>query len=316
MIWFNLLWFALACSILVVSGTFLVKSIIKISGFLHISEYIVAFILMAFATSLPELFVGISSALANNTELCLGNVIGSNIADIGLVAGIIILLARGKISTKPIKIRKDSLYMLPIAILPLVLFLIGRSISRIDGLILIAVFCFYGWRLVKRGRDKRMLENKIKRWEAIIYPIVFIVSLALLFLSADLVVKSAGLIALDLALPAILIGLLFVAIGTSIPELVFESRAVMMGRSEMALGDLIGSVVVNSTLVLGVTALIRPITANFMLLMISVIFMVLFLFLFATFAERGKRLYITEGIALLLLYIIFIFIEMYFKGFL
>lgn len=308
-----MLFFVLSCAILFGSGTFLVKSLGKISVFLRISEFMAAFIIMAIATSLPEIFVGISSALAKNTAISLGNVIGSNIADFALVGGIMILLARGiKIKRKDIKI--DSLFLIPIVILPLVLFFIDGSLNWIDGIILIAAFCFYSWRILKRRKKfKKLLEEKtkIKKNEIVLFSIIFIASLVLLFLSSYFVVKYATVLSLELMLPPIFIGLFLVAIGTSLPELAFESRAAQLGRGEMALGDLIGSVVVNSTLVLGITALIFPITANLMLVLVSAIFLVLLTFLFATFMHSGSRLYVMEGIALLLLYVFFVFIQFY-----
>ena len=314
MLWLNLLFFLLSCIALVASGTFLVKSLTKISRFLHLSEYVIAFILMAFATSIPELFVGISSALAKNTALSLGNVIGSNIADIGLIAGIAILVGRGiKIRSK--KIKKDSLLVLLIAFLPIVLFLFGGVISRSDGAILLAAFFLYSWHLIRRRRKfKKTLENKVKRTEIVLHSALFVIFLFILFFSSKFVVKYATQLAIELALPPVIIGLFLIALGTSLPELVFESRAVKMGHGEMALGDLFGSIVANSTLVLGITALIMPITANFVLSIVGSAFMLVFTFLFATFINSGLKLDVMEGISLLLLYIIFVFIEMYIKG--
>jgi len=295
------------------SGTFLVKSLKKISAFLNISEFTAAFIIMAIATSLPEIFVGINSALAKNTALAFGNVIGSNIADFALVGGIMILLARGiKIEKKDIKI--DSLYLIPVVLLPLILFFIGNSLNQIDGIILIVVFCLYSWRILRRRKKfKKPLEKetRIKRHEIVIYSIIFIISLILLFVSSHFVVKYASLLAIDFMLPPIVIGLFLIAVGTSLPELAFESRAAQLGHGEMALGDLIGSVVANSTLVLGITAIIFPITANLMLFVISAIYLLLLTFLFATFIHSGSKLYVMEGIALVLLYIFFIFIQLY-----
>lgn len=313
MITINLTLLILSCLVLVISGSFLVKSLSKIASYLKISEFVVGFIIMAFATSIPELFVGISSALAHNTALALGNVIGANILDLTIVIGIVILLGRGiKIKRKTTK--KDALYMFFIATLPLALMWIGHSISRIDGIILLGAFFFYAGKLFKEKKIfKKEAENHEKKWEPVLNTALFIFSLALLFLSSRFVVKYATLLSFDLLLPPILIGLFLVSIGTTLPELIFESRAVLMGHSEMALGDLIGSVIVNSTLVLGVTALIFPITADLLLFITSGIFMLIVAFLFATFVESGNKLYIKEGIALILLYIFFIIIEFYVK---
>ena len=310
----NLLIFALACIVLVTSGTLLVKTLTKIAAFLKLSEFVVGFIIMAFATSLPELFVGITSALAKNPALSLGNIIGANIIDLTLVVGIVILIGRGiKIESR--KTKTDALYMVFIAALPMVLMLIGSSLSRLDGVILLIAFALYARRILKQRRlFKKEVEDGIKRPEIIITTVLFIFSLALLFLSARFVVEYATLLSVDLALPPIIVGLFIISIGTTLPELTFGIRAVLAGHSQMALGDLIGAVVVNSTFVLGIVSIICPITANMLLFSVSAIFMVVVAFLFATFVESGNKLYIKEGISLIMLYIFFVIIEFYIKA--
>jgi len=310
----NLLIFALACIVLVTSGTLLVKTLTKIAAFLKLSEFVVGFIIMAFATSLPELFVGITSALAKNPALSLGNIIGANIIDLTLVVGIVILIGRGiKIESR--KTKTDALYMVFIAALPMVLMLIGSSLSRLDGVILLIAFALYARRILKQRKlFKKEVEDGIKRPEIIITTVLFIFSLALLFLSARFVVEYATLLSVDLALPPIIVGLFIISIGTTLPELTFGIRAVLAGHSQMALGDLIGAVVVNSTFVLGIVSIICPITANMLLFSVSAIFMVVVAFLFATFVESGNKLYIKEGISLIMLYIFFVIIEFYIKA--
>ncbi len=307
----NLIIFLIACIVLIISGSLLVKTLTKIASFLRLSEFVVGFIIMAFATSIPELFVGITSALAKNPALALGNVIGANIINLTLVIGIAVLLGRGiKIESK--KTKTDSLYMVFITALPMVLMVIGNSLSRIDGIILLAAFALYARRILKQRKlFKKEVEDGIKRPEIIITTILFIFSLALLFLSARFVVEYSTLLSVDLALPPIIVGLFIISLGTTLPELTFGSRAVLAGHSEMALGNSIGSVIVNSTLVLGITAIIFPITANILLFYVSAIFMVVIAFLFATFVESGDKLYIKEGISLILLYVFFVIIEFY-----
>jgi cation:H+ antiporter len=313
LIWVNLAIFLAACFILVQSGNLLVKALAKIAAFLRMSEFVVGFIIMAFATSIPELFVGITSAAAKNPALSLGNVIGANIIDLSLIVGIIILLGRG-IKIKSKKTKKDAFYMVFIAALPMVLMVIGGTLSRIDGVILLVVFALYARRILKHGkRFKKEVEDRIGRKEIILTTLLFILSLALLFLSAEFVVDYATLLSLDLALPPMIVGLFVISIGTTLPELTFESKAVMKGHSEMSLGNLIGSVVANSTLVLGITSIICPITADIFLFSVSAIFMVIIAFLFATFVESGSKLYIKEGISLILLYVFFVIIEFYIK---
>ena len=314
MLWGNLLFFILACAVLFASGVYLVKSLTKIAQFLHITEFTAAFIIMAIATSLPEIFVGVSSALTKNTALCLGNVIGANIAGFALVGGIMILLARGiKIEKKDIK--RDSLFLIPIVLLPLVLFFIDGVLNWIDGIILIIAFCLYSWHILKkRKKFKKPVEEekeRTKRSEIVLHSIIFVASLFFLLLSSYFVVKYATSLSLELMLPPIIIGLFLIAIGTTLPELAFETRAAQQGHGEMALGNLIGSVVVNSTLVLGIAAIIYPITANTMFFIVSAIFLILLTFLFATFIHSGSKLYMMEGVALIMLYIFFIFIQFY-----
>lgn len=311
--YFNLLYFVLACLVMFLSGSFLVRSLILIARFLRLSEFIAAFIIMAFSTSLPELFVGISSALQKTPALSLGNVIGSNIADVALVGGIILLIARTiKIENKTTV--NESMWAVLIAILPLVLMLLGNQLSRIDGALLVIVFLVYSWNLAKQTKKySAELENHVNRWLVVGSVFVFIFGLVLLFFSSGYVVEYGKLLALDLLLPPIFVGLFFVAIGTSMPELVFETRSILTGHKDFALGDLLGSIVCNSTLVLGVTALIYPIQADFFLFLTSAIFMVVMIVLFAAFIETRKLSW-KAGIGFLLLYLLFIIVELSLKG--
>ncbi len=310
----NLVLFLIACLVLVSSGTFLVKSLTKLAIYLHMSEFVIGFIIMAFATSIPELFVGINAALAQKTSLALGMIIGSNIANLTIVIGIAVLLKQGfNIESK--KTKADSLYMVAFAILPLALMWLGNSISMIDGIILICAFFIYARKLYRERRVfTKELENHYKGWEPVFNTFLFIASLVMLFLASKYIIYYADILAIDFALPPIIMGLFLIALGTSLPELVFEAKAVMLGYSEMALGNIIGSVIVNSTIILGVTALICPITAELLFFFTSGVFMLLVSFLFATFVASGDRLDIKEGISMIFLYAFFIIVEFYVKG--
>src|SRR3989338_694406 len=144
MVYLTLILFLISCLVLVASGGYLVKLIVKIASYLKLSEFVVAFIIMAFATSIPELFVGINSAIGGNPALSLGNVIGSNIADLTLVIGIAALLGRG-IKPKNFRIKKDSLFMFLTALVPVALMIFDQTLSRTDGVILISIFIIYIW---------------------------------------------------------------------------------------------------------------------------------------------------------------------------
>ena len=315
MVFTTVLIFVAAIAVLVVAGSIMVKTLSKIAAFLKMSEYVIGFIILAFATSLPEFFVGISSAINHTPAIILGTVIGSNIANLTIIIGIPVLLSRGiKIHSK--KTKKDSLWMVGMMILPLVFMISGSTISRVEGGLLLVAFSLYIYKLFKeRKQFTKEFENHISRWAMVGSVFIFIISLVLLYISSTLVVKYGSLLALDLAIPAILVGLFIVAIGTSLPELVAGISAVMHGHHEMSVGNIIGSCIANSTLVLGVSALIFPITATFLLFIISISFMVVVGIIFTTFVERGDTLSWTEGLSLLLLYVLFLIVEFYMKGF-
>ena len=312
--WADIMVFLIAIGLLVASGSLLIRSLSKIAAFLRISEYTAGFILLAFATSVPELFVGITSALDGNTALALGTVLGSNIANLTIIIGIPILLAKG-INIASEKTKKDSLYMVVLSALPLALMLVGNQISRFDGVILISAFFIYIRKIYKeRTAFTKELENNISKWSVLTSAGVFLFSLIVLFFSADQVVNSASNIALDFALPPILIGLFMIAVGTSLPELVVGISSALKGHSEMSVGNIVGSVIANATFILGVTALIHPITSNFILFVTSGVYMILTTFIFATFVRSGDRVDWEEGLSLLLLYLFFIILEFYIKG--
>jgi len=314
MLLLNFIFFAVSIIALILAGSFTVKYLSKIAAFLHASEYVLGFMLMAIATSIPELFVGISSAIAKQTALSMGNVIGSNIANVTIIIGISILLAKG-MHIKSEKTRKDSIYMTLIVVVPIILTLIGGTLSRIDGVILLGFFGIYSYNLWKQSKEfKKELEDSIPRWQIVLDVFLFIISVIALFLSSNFVVKYASNLAVDLSLPPIVIGLLLIAIGTSLPELVFGTHAILKGHTEMALGNIIGSGVANATLVLGATSIIYPITADFLLFISSGVFMIVVCFLFSTFVETGRRLSTMEGISMVLLYVFFIIVEYYLKG--
>ncbi len=307
----NLVFLIISCFALVKSSSFLVKSLTKLASFIGLNEFAIGFIIMAISTSLPELFVGVTSALSNKQSLALGNVIGSNILNLTIVIGVVAVLVKNvKIHSKLIK--RDVIFMVAMVILPLFL-MWDQKISRIDAVILIGAFCVYLWQMVKQEKSfsRKLSEAKGKM---AIWITIAVLSIFLLLLSAHFVVHFASELSVALKVPELLIGLFIVSLGTSLPELIFEAKSVLEKHDELAIGDLLGSVIINSSLVLGVTALIRPITADFLLFFSSAIFMVLSAFLFMTFAESEKGISWKEGISLILLYMFFVIVESYIKS--
>ena len=307
----NVLMFILSCGVLFLCGAIFIKSISKISHFLRLGEFVVSFIIVGMATSLPELFIGITSAMSKQPSLALGNVIGANIANLTLILGIPVILSRG-INIPQKTIRKDSIYMFFIALLPLILMYVGKSLSRIDGIILVIFFFIYCYVLIKQRRAfHERSKEYMSRKTITTYMLLFPLTLLGLYYAAESTVKYASLISLDIGLPQIFIGLFIISLGTTLPELVVGLSAVAGKKSDILLGNIMGSIIANSTLVLGITAIIMPITANLLIFFTSIAFMIIAAFLFMTFVESGNRLYWKEGVAMILIYVFFIMIEFY-----
>jgi len=309
----NIVYFLIAAGVLIVCGIYLVKSLTKISKFLGISEFSAAFIIMAFATSIPELFVGISSALAGNPSLSLGNIIGANILNLTLVTGIIVLLSK-EVKFESGKVGKEVYFMLLILIVMIGLFVIGKELSRIDGVILLGLFSIHVYGIFKkRKKYTAKIKNGRMKLSGFYWLIIFLLTLIGLFISSSFAVRYASLLAIDLNLPKIIVGLFLLSIATTLPELVFGISASKMKHKEMAIGDQIGSVVVNTAFILGIVALIHPISAEFVPFLVSAVFMFIAAFIFVTFVKSGGKLEKYEGISLILIYVLFVIVEFFAK---
>jgi len=293
--------------ILVIGSELLIRAVSKLSIFLKLKEFLVAFLILGFATSLPELSICINSALKRDTSIAMGVILGSNITDLTLVAGITVLIG-GSIFIKRKEIFKDNIYMILIASTPIILIIDG-VLNWIDGIILLSVFVLYAIHEVRNPREKLYTnKNSVTKTKAVGYLLLLILSLGIVFFSANMIVGAAEEISYIFGIAAMTIGVLL-AIGTTLPELTIGIVAVREKKSDITLGDLIGSVVANLTVLLGVTALIYPITANYIILLISIVYLFLAMGLFTVFARTGRVLTWKEGLILLFAYITFIIIE-------
>lgn len=307
-----------SCLVLIRSGALVVKALVRMAQFLGLKEFIVASILMAFATSLPEIFVGVTSALHQKPQLSFGTVIGSNIIVLTLVVGIGAIMAKGlKFDGKILQL--SSLYAVGAALLPLLLILDGR-VSRIDGIVLILVLFFYFRRLLaQEERFTKVFANHFRReWSHFKLFLkdlgVFLAGIVLLLLSSQGIVYSASGLAVIFNLPLVVIGLFAVAFGTSMPEIAFGVKSITMGHKDMVLGDAFGSVVVNSSLALGLVALIAPFEIhNFSPYLAGIIFTVISVFVFFIFFKTGNEITRKEALFLLEVYVLFILVEILIK---
>ncbi|MGI5828318.1 MAG: calcium/sodium antiporter [Patescibacteria group bacterium] len=299
-----------------------VHSISHLSRSNKIEPFALAGVLSAAATNLPELFVSVSGAVMGDTNLVLGVVLGSNIANITLIAGMVAVIG-GSLGVVGDFIKKDVLKAFLVLLFPLFL-LIDGNLSFFDGLLLVAAFILYHLTVFQKKREygyyrentpfwstrkwlsrfNRTYKNKQLLW--------LIFGLVMLLFSADVAVEVATRIAVDLRLPLIIIGLFFIAVGTSLPELVFEARAARLGQTGMVFGNLLGSLVANATLILGLTALIHPVSiAGREQYVFQALIMFFLSFLLLWFFIKTKlKLQRWEGGVLVIAYLLFLFLQL------
>lgn len=305
MLYVNILLLLIAFIIFAASGHFVVKSLIKIDKHYRLREFIVGFLLIGIATSIPELSIGVMSALENVSALSFGNIVGSFVVDMTLVIGIVAVV--GKEVKLETEIEKRTIFLIAnLVLLPLVLFL-DHELSRIDGVILVLAFLLYVANMFsKRKKFKAVKYEYVGKRELHENIMIFIISLIGLIVSARIIVHVATEIANSLAIPPILIGLVIISVGTSLPEIFFETKSVLEGYSSMAVGDLLGSLAFNSTLILGIVAILSPVHAHFSSFIISSIFVVISVLAFLITAKTEREITRKEGFVLLLIYVLFL----------
>jgi len=283
----------------------------------RVGKFVITSLLLALATSFPELFVGVTAALEKRPSLSLGNIIGSNIANISLVIGGAALIG-GTVTVRGRALRRDAVYAFLAGIAPM-LFLLDNQLSRVDGLILLALYgLFNTWVFIERRRKKpvvfeeeggfvfriiRRINHKGARRD---FGWIF-VGIVLLLVSADMIVRFGVKIAQFFNIPLLLVGLFLVAVGTSLPELAFSLEAIRKHQSEMVFGDLLGSIVANATLVIGITALISPINIRaFDEYFLATVSYILLFGAFYFFIHTKRRLERWEGAFLVGFYLAFL----------
>lgn len=284
----------------------------------HLGGYFLSTVIVGLATSFPELTVAVTSSLSGAPNLALGNAIGSNIANLSLVAGLAALVA-GSIAVRNHSYSSDLIHAFMAGLAPLFL-LMDNVLSRVDGLILISLYGFYNY-FILRERNKEMLEEERSNVFSFIVRrlrnngsgkhIMFIfLSLALLLFSGDMMVKFAIQLSDVMQIPVLLVGIFFITFGTTLPELLVEYKAIRRRDTSLFMGNVLGTIVANGTLVVGITALIAPITIQAFneYILATVFFLSMFTF-FYFFIKTKSRLDRWEGFVLLATYAIFAVLE-------
>lgn len=318
MVWPYIFIFIISCLILFWSGNFLVKALMRIAKFLGWREFVVAFFIMAFAGSAPNLFVGISSALHKIPQFSLGDVIGGNIVDLTLAFALAILIGKVALPAPSRVVQTTTIFTTIISLLPLLLISDGL-LSRGDGLILlIAFFGYVGWLFSKEERFKlvydRMEKEEVKGSREFIKDLgKIILALIFLVLAAEGVVFSAKRFVEALRLTIPFVGILIIGLGNALPETYFAISAAKEKETWMVLGDLMGAVIVPATLVLGIVTLISPIKIlDFSPFFISLSFIIISALFFLLVVRTGKKITKKEAYFLLSIYILFALFQILF----
>lgn len=299
--------------LLILGGNWLLKSAVALSLKLNIPKIVIGMTVVSFATSAPELIVSINAALNGSSDLALGNVIGSNIANLGLVLGITLLLGTMEVQKS---FYKTDWPVMIIASVLLYLFLSGdKTIHQYEGIILFSfliIFLIYLLRFQKTAVVDEMPEDD--KPLPLHKTVLFLVIGGLgLWGGSELLINGATSLATDFGVTERVIGVTVVSIGTSIPELAASIIAVIKKEKAISLGNLIGSNIFNILAVLGITSIITPVSLVDERLLTSDIFWMLgisFIILPLVFFPKGYRLNWKDGLILLCSYFIFIYITL------
>ncbi|MGX9463208.1 calcium/sodium antiporter [Shewanella sp. A14] len=263
---------------------------------LGIAPLIIGLTIVAFGTSAPELAVSVKSALAGNPGIALGNVVGSNIVNIGLILAITALIRPITVQSQMVK--RDIPIMIAASILVWFLLLDGE-VSFIDGAILFSLLLGYlGFSYISSKNKPEELNIDAKPQNPLFSITLITLGIGMLVSGGILFVNGAVDLAKQFGISEVIIGLTIVAIGTSMPELVTSVMAALKGQSDIAIGNVVGSNIFNVLGILGATALIHPVSAAGFN-EIDFIAMLIFAFMVLPFAWSGLRIGRREGAVLL-----------------
>jgi cation:H+ antiporter len=288
----TIIFLVLGLILLLASGKFLVESSVTIAKHFRIPTSIIGLTIVAFGTSAPELFVSLQAAVQGHPDMAVGNVIGSNISNILLVLGITTIIF-------PLAVHKSSILrdwpiMMGITIL-LALFLLDLRISRAEGIIMLLLLgsylAFSVFQSKRINNESQIPDNKAikNKWGIAVF--IFLVSCVGLAIGADLLVKNASVLANNIGISERVISISMVALGTSLPELSTSIIAAFKKETDISIGNIIGSNIMNIISVLGFTSLIKPIDTVKEVINIDVPWMIgstILLLLFMLPARKGR----------------------------
>ena len=299
---YNLVGFALAAIVMVRAGSYAVQFISNIAKAGKLSVFLTGFLLIGIVSSFPEGFISIVSALKGESSLGLGTLLGGNIADLSLVIGIIAVAAGSiRIHSKEFA---HEFWLVGLVMLP-ILFSLEGSIGRVEGVALMAACSMFIFGMLREDNAISKLSH-IPKGPVLKNLTLFSISATVVLLAANFVVKFAENIAVDFNMPLPLVGIIFIGVITTLPELMFSLASLRRHIEGLALADVFGTVIIDATLLVGLTALINPITIVGINIITLATFSALTVSATIYFLKPGKVFTRNEGVLLILLYIIFV----------
>jgi cation:H+ antiporter len=297
--------------LLVVGGEFLVRSSVALSFKFNLSRMVIGLTVVSFATSAPELLVSLQAALNGFSDISLGNVIGSNIANIGLVLGITAIIS-------PLMVDRDFYkfnwpVMMVFSVLLYYFLYSGGNISRLEGFALLAGIFIYLFFLIRRARKDRVevdgVDESLVQTSGFKIGVWLLIGGGALYGGSEFLVSGAVDLAEMLGVSERVISVTIIAVGTSVPELAASVIAALKQEKALSLGNLIGSNIFNIASVLGITSLIQPIFVSSEKILTSDIFWMLgFALILIPLAFVPKKFMFSryKGLILFVAYAVFI----------
>ncbi|MBQ1977967.1 MAG: calcium/sodium antiporter [Ruminococcus sp.] len=249
----------LAGFVLLIKGAdFFVDGSSSIAKLIGIPGFVIGLTVVAMGTSAPEAAVSISAGIKGSNEIAISNVVGSNIFNLLVVAGVCAIIKPYKI--EKVMLRRDFPVNIVVSVVLLAMTFVGMKLSRFNGILMLVLFAAYiAFILFMAFKNRETQDDNVKTMSPVLSVVAIIGGLAAVIFGGNLVVNNAKEIALALGWSETFIGLTIIAIGTSLPELVTSIVAAKKGESGLALGNVIGSNIFNIMLILGLSSSITPI---------------------------------------------------------
>jgi cation:H+ antiporter len=305
---FNIFVILASVFIIAKAADLLVDGISRYAHKLGLSDYIIGFIVVAMAASMPEVISSLMGLAMNEMGVMFGSILGTNMVHMALVVGILVLVGGKKLDIECKLLDKKKLIMWLMLMLPFLLML-DSELSRADGIILVAAFVFYIimiWRV--EGTFGKIKKNvKLKNiWRDMV---IFVGALMALILAGRWLVFSSVIIAKNLGIPTYFIALTIIGVGSAIPDFLVGFKSVKKGHTGIGVGDVIGSTVIELILYFGIVAIVHPIKISIIAIWPALLFLVISITVMMWLLSK-KIVHLRHGVLLVGIYIAFILFEL------